>query len=50
LAVLSLGFFAPDFFFGVFGFGVGVCHRLVFGAGDFFGLGVDAARVSVSSD
>jgi hypothetical protein len=50
LAVLSLGFFAPDFFFGVFGFGVGVCRRFVFGAGDFFGLGVDAARVSVSSD
>ena len=41
-------FFAPDFF--VFGFGVGVWRRFVFGVGDFFGFGVDAARVSVSSD
>ena len=43
-------FFAPDFFFAVFGFGVGVWRRFVFGVGDFFGFGVDAARVSVSSD
>ena len=41
-------FFAPDFF--VFGFGVGVWRRFVFGVGDFRGFGVDAARVSVSSD
>ena len=43
-------FFAPDFFFAVFGFGVGVWRRFVFGVGDFFGFGVEAARVSVSSD
>jgi hypothetical protein len=48
--VLSDVFFAPDFFFAVFGFGVGVWRRFVFGVGDFFGFGVDAARVSVSSD
>ena len=43
--------FAPDSsFFAVFGFGVGVWCRFVFGVGDFFGFGVDAARVSVSSD
>ena len=48
--VLSAAFLAPDFFFAVFGFGVGVWRRFVFGAGDFFGFGVDAARVSVSSD
>jgi len=42
--------FAPDSFFAVFGFGVGVWRRFVFGVGDFFGFGVDAARVSVSSD
>ena len=47
---LSDVFFAPDFFFAVFGFGVGVWRRFVFGVGDFFGFGVDAARVSVSSD
>ena len=34
-------FFAPDFFFAVFGFGVGVWRRFVFGVGDFFGFGVD---------
>ena len=50
LFVLSDVFFAPDFFFGVFGFGVGVWRRFVFGVGDFFGFGVDAVRVSVSSD
>src|SRR5262249_39278799 len=38
--VFSDVFFGPDFFFAVFGFGVGDC----------FGFGVDAARVSVSSD
>lgn len=43
-------FFVLDFFFEVFGFGVGVWRRFVFGVGDFFGFGVDAARVSVSSD
>ena len=43
-------FFVPDFFFAVFGFGVGEWRRLVFGVGDFFGFGVDSARVSVSSD
>src|SRR4029077_3318551 len=42
--------FAPDFFFAVFGFGVGVWCCFAFGVGDFFGFGVDAARVSVSSD
>ena len=41
-------FFAPDFF--VFGFGVGVWRRFVFGVGDFLGFGVEAARVSDSSD
>ena len=41
-------FFSPDFL--VFGFGVGVWRRFVFGVGDFLGFGVDAARVSVSSD
>ena len=46
--VLSDGFFAPVFFFA--GFGVGVRRRFVFGVGDFFGFGVDASRVSVSSD
>ncbi len=48
--VLSDVFFEPDFFFAVFGFGVGVWRRLAFGVGDFFGFGVDALRVSVSSD
>ena len=48
--VLSDVFFAPDFFFAVFGFGVGLWRRFVFGVGDFFGFGVEAARVSVSSD
>ena len=43
-------FFAPDLFFTVFGFGVGVRRCFVFGVGDFFGFGVDAERVSVSSD
>jgi hypothetical protein len=43
-------FFAADFLFVVFGFGVGVWRRFVFGVGDFFGFGVDAALVSVSSD
>ena len=47
---LSDVFFAPDFFFAVFGFGVGVWRRFVFGVGDFFGFGLAAARVSVSSD
>ena len=46
----SDAFFAGDFFFAVFGFGVGVWRRLVFGVGDFFGFGVDVARVSVFSD
>ena len=43
-------FFPPDFVFAVFGFGVEVWCRLVFGVGDFFGFGVDAERASVSSD
>jgi hypothetical protein len=43
-------FFAPDFFFDVFGFGVGVWCRFDFGVGDFIGFGVDAERPSVSSD
>jgi len=43
-------FVASDFFFTVFGFGVGVWRRFVFGVGDFFGFGVDAERVSASSD
>jgi hypothetical protein len=42
--------FAPDFFFVVFGFGVGVWCRFAFGVGDFFGFGVDAEPASVSSD
>jgi hypothetical protein len=42
-------FFAPDFFFAVFGFGVGVWCRFAFGVGDFFGFGVDAERASLSS-
>jgi hypothetical protein len=46
--VLSTVFFAPDLFFALFGFGVGVWRRFVFGVGDLFGCGVDAARVSVS--
>jgi hypothetical protein len=50
LFALSDVFFASDFFFAVVGFGVGVWRRFVFGVGDFFGFGVDAARVSVSSD
>jgi hypothetical protein len=50
LFVLLDVFFASDFFFAVFGFGVGVWRRFVFGVGDFFGFQVDAARVSVSSD
>ena len=41
-------FFVPDFV--VFGFGVGVWRRFVFGVGDFFGFEVGAACVSVSSD
>lgn len=48
--VLSDAFFAADFVFAIFGFGVGVWRRFVFGVGDFFGFGVDAALVSVSSD
>ena len=48
--VLSDVFFASDFFFAVFGFGVGVWRRFVFGVGEFFGFGVDAARVFGSSD
>ena len=48
--VLSDIFFALDFFFAVFGFGVGMWRRFAFGVGDFFGLGVDAECVSVSSD
>jgi hypothetical protein len=43
-------FFAPDFLFAVFGFGVGVWCRFAFGVGDFFGFGVDAECASVSSD
>jgi hypothetical protein len=48
--VLPDVFFVLDFFFAVFGFGVGVWRRFVFGVGDFFGLGVDAECVPVSSD
>ena len=48
--VLSEVFFVLDLFFAVFGFGVGVWRRFVFGVGDFFGLGVGAARVSAFSD
>jgi len=48
--VLSDAFLPPAFFFGVFGFGVGVWRRFVFGVGDLVGFGVDAACVSVSSD
>jgi hypothetical protein len=43
-------FFSPDFFFAVFGLGVGVRRPFVFGVGDFLGLGVDVERASVSSD
>ena len=46
--VLSTVLFALDLFFALFGFGVGVWRRFVFGVGDLFGCGVDAARVSVS--
>ena len=35
-------FFGPDFFFAVFGFGVGVWRSFVFGVGDFFGFGADS--------
>ena len=37
---LSDVFFAPDFFFAVFGLGVGVWRRFVFDVGDFFGFGI----------
>ena len=43
-------FFPPDLLFPVFGFGVGVCRCFAFGVGDFFGFGVDAECVPVSSD
>ena len=46
-SVLSTVVFALDLFFALF-FGVGVWRRFVFGVGDLFGCGVDAARVSVS--
>ena len=46
--VFSTVLFALDLFFAFFGFGVGVWRRFVFGVGDPFGCGVDAARVSVS--
>jgi hypothetical protein len=46
--VFSTVLFALDLFFALFGFGVGVWRRFVFGVGDLFGCGVDAARVSVS--
>jgi hypothetical protein len=46
-SVLSTVLFALDVFFALFGFGVGVLRRFVFGVGDLFGRGVDAARVSV---
>jgi len=42
--------FAADFFFAVFGFGVGVWCRFALGVGDFFGFGVDPECASVSSD
>lgn len=34
--------FAPNFFFAVFDFGVGVWRRFIFGVADFFGFGVGA--------
>jgi len=46
--VLSNVLFALDLFFALFGFGVGAWRRFVFGVGDLFGCGVDAARVSGS--
>jgi hypothetical protein len=47
-SVLSTVVFALDLFFAPFGFGVGVWRRFVFGVGDLFGCGLDAARDSVS--
>jgi hypothetical protein len=46
-AVVSDVFFALDFFFVVFGFGVGVLCRFAFGVGNFFGFGLDVVRVSL---
>ena len=46
--VLSNVLFALDSFFALFGFGVGVWRRFVFGVGDLFGFGVAAARASDS--
>ena len=45
--VLSDVSFAADSCFAIFGFGVGVVCRFPFGVGDFFGLGVDVALVSL---
>jgi hypothetical protein len=45
--VLSNVLLGLDSFFALFGFGVGVWRCFVFGVGDLFGRGVDAARVSV---
>ena len=47
-SVLSTVLFALDVFFALFGFGVGVWRRFVFGVGDLFECGVDAGRDSVS--
>lgn len=48
--VLLEAFLPSDLVFPVFGLGVGVCRCFPFGVGDFFGFGVDAERVPVSSD
>ena len=48
--VLSEVFVALDFFFMLFGFGVGVWRRFRFGIGDSFDFETDAACVSASSD
>jgi hypothetical protein len=50
LVTLSDVFFRLDLVTGFFGFGVGVWCRFVFGVEDFLGLGVEAERVSASSD
>jgi hypothetical protein len=48
--VVSDVFLALDFFFAVFGVGVGVWCRFAFGVADFFDFGVDVARISLWSD
>jgi len=49
LFALSDVFFAPDFFFAVFGFGVGVWRRFVFGGGEFLWFSEWTRRASAAS-